>query len=406
MSRESSRSLWAGLRRRPLYALPAAAAILVATWAFWPRAELVETSRIVRAPLAVGFREEGRTRVLERYVVNAPVDGVVERIALEPGDAVSLGSPVAVLRPSRGALLDPVNRSQTQARLDALKSELTSARASLASTTEERRRTAAALARGSALAKGRLISQSDLDTLQSQAATADTALRAAHSRVRTLTVLRDGTRAALALQGVDVDDALSLVLRAPIDGRVIRRNVESESPVRLGQPLLEIGDPRAIEVVVEVLTEDAVRLRRGADVLVSRWGGEPPLRGRVDVVEPGGFTKVSALGVEEQRTLVVVTLIEDNVKYSMLGDAYRVEAEFSVWRGEAVLQLPVAALFRDGIHWATYVVEDGRARLRRVEIGHVGESAAQILAGLQEGGIVISYPGDKIRDGVRVTTKE
>jgi HlyD family secretion protein len=398
--------LWAALRRKPLYVLPAAAAILVATWAFWPRAESVETSRVVRGPLAVGFREEGRTRVLERFVVNAPVDGVVERIALEPGDAVSLGSPLAVLRPSRGALLDPVNRSQTQARLDALKSELASAQASLASTSEERRRTAAALARGSALAKGRLISQSDLDTLQSQAATADSALRAAQSRVRTLTVLRDGTRAALSLQGADVADALSLVLRAPIDGRVIRRHVESESPVRIGQPLLEIGDPRAIEVVVEVLTEDAVRLRRGADVLVSRWGGEPPLRGRVDVVEPGGFTKVSALGVEEQRTIVVVALTEGAARYSMLGDAYRVEAEFSVWRGEAVLQLPVAALFRDGVHWATYVVDGGRARLRRVEVGHVGESAAQVLAGLEEGAVVITYPGDEIRDGVRVTTRD
>lgn len=395
---------WTTLRRTPLYGVLAAVAILVLAWGFWPRATPVETAIVVRAPLQVGFREEGRTRLRERYVVSAPLDGVVERINLEPGDSVSTGAPIAVLRPSRSALLDPASRAQTEARLHAAESELASAQASLASATEERRRTAAALKRGDALAAGQLISQSDFDALHSQAAAADSAVRVARARIRTLSVLRDGTRAVLTLQGAGPVGMRPLVLHAPIDGRVIRRHVESESPLRMGQPLLELGDPRALEVIVEALTEDAVRLRPGTEVLLTRWGGDAPLRGRVRGIEPGGFTKVSALGVEEQRTLVIVAMLDAPGRHSMLGDGFRVEADFVVWKADRVLQLPSAALFRDGRHWAAYVVEDGRARLRHVEIGHLGEAAAELRSGLKEGDRVLVFPGDAVRDGARVAT--
>lgn len=395
-------SRWAALRRRPLYVVFVAVAIIVLAWAFSPRAERVETAPVARASLTVGFSEEGRTRLRERYVVTAPLDGVIERTALEPGDSVATGAPVALLRPGRSALLDPANLAQTEARLRAAESELASARATLASANEERRRTTAELGRGAALAKGRLIAQSDFDALRSQATAADSAVRAAQARVRTLSVLRDGTRAVLALQGTAADDVRPLMLHAPIDGRVIRRHVESETPVRMGQPLLELGDPRALEVVVEVLTEDAVRLRPGSEVRLSGWGGDGALHGRVSGIEPGAFTKVSALGVEEQRTIVVVALLDDPAHHPMLGDGFRVDADFVIWKGDNVLQIPTAALFRDGGHRAVYVVEDGRARLRRVQVGHVGETAAELLGGVEEGDAVLVYPGDEIRDGTRV----
>lgn len=390
------------LRRRPLYVLLVAAAVALLAWAFWPRTEPVETARVVRAPLVTGFREEGRTRLRERYVVTAPVDGVVERALLEPGDPVATGRPVAVLRPGRAALLDPANRAQTAARLRASESELAAARATLSSLQEERRRTAAELERGTTLARQRLIAQSDLDALRSRAAAADAAVRSARARVGTLSVLRDGTRAVLALQGTAAGNGRTLTLLAPADGRVIRRHVDSESPVRTGQALLDIGDPRALEVIVDVLTEEAVSLQPGGRVHLSGWGGAGPLRGRIERIEPGGFTKVSALGVEEQRTVVVVALLDAPARYAGLGDGFRVEADFVTWHGEQIVQVPTAALFRDGEQWAVYVVESGRARLRRLQLGRVGERAAEVVSGVTQGDVVVLYPGDTVRDRSRV----
>lgn len=400
----TSKSRWATLRRRPLYLLLALAVAAIALWGLWPRSLAVEAARVQRAPLTVSFREEGRTRLRERYVISAPVDGVVARLALDPGDAVVAGSPLAEIRPARASILDPANRAQTEARLRAVESELAAAWAAQASARAEHDRSAAALKRGIALAAGSLIAQSDLDGLRSQEVAAASALHSAGARVRTFTVLRDGTRAVLDLQGTTgtAGDAPVLVLSAPVDGRVIRRAVESEAPVRTGQTLLEIGDPRALEVAVEVLTADAVQLRPGGQVRLGRWGGPAPLHGRVRTIEPGGFTKVSALGVEEQRTLVVVALDDPPDQRATLGDGFRVEAEFVVWQGPSVLQVPTAALFRDGVHWAVYAIEGSRARLRRIRLGHVGERAAELHEGLPEGAEVVLYPGDSVRDGQRV----
>ena len=182
----------------------------------------------------------------------------------------------------------------------------------------------------------------------------------------------------------------------------MRRLVESATPVQAGQPLLEIGDPQAIEVIAEVLTTDAVRLSPGTPVQLTRWGGDAPLRGRVQTVEPGGFTKVSALGVEEQRVLVVMTLQDPASARVRLGDGFRLEAEFIVWQSPDALSVPTAALFRDGARWAIYAVEEGRARLRHVTIGRMGDDAAELKAGLREGDQVTVYPGDTVRDRRRV----
>lgn len=401
MAPQTSTSFLATLRKRPLYLALAVALVVVAAWAFWPRALPVETAPVARGPLTVGFVEEARTRLRDRYQVSAPVDGVVERIAVEPGDAVAAGATVATMRPARAALFDPANRAQTRARLEAMESELRSSQATVASARAERDRSIAALRRGSALASQSLVAQNELDALRAQSAAATAALASAQARTRSIAELRDGYRAALELQGTG-DDAMALDLAAPVAGRVIRRHVESETPVRTGQALLDIGDPAALEVVAEVLTADAVRLRSGSPVRLLRWGGEPPLRGHVQRVEPGGFTKVSALGVEEQRVTVVVAIDDPPQRWRALGDGFRVDAEFRVWHADAVLTVPTAALFRDGHEWAVYAVEDGRARLRRVGLGQIGDEAAEVRDGLQEGTHVVLYPGDKVRDGLRV----
>lgn len=397
---------WLARPHRPLYFLLLLALVAIALWGFWPRALPVETARIQRAPLTVGFTEEGRTRLSDRYLVSAPLDGVIERVMLEPGDSVAAGTSVAEMQPASAALFDPANRAEADARWRAASDELTAANAAVTAARAERDRSLAARRRAEALARDRLIADSDLDAARAQASRADADLRAAQASARAAGVRRDAARAVLDLQGRAAGSGRRLSLQAPTDGRVIRRFIESETPVRTGQAVLEIGDPQALEVVVETLTADAVRIAPGSEVRLLRWGGPVPLRGRVQRIEPGGFTKVSALGVEEQRVLVVVALEDPPQRRPTLADGFRVEAEFVVWRGDSVLTVPTAALFRDGPHWAVYAVESGRARLCHVQLGHVGENAAELREGLREGAQVVLYPGDRVRDGARVSGRQ
>lgn len=394
---------WIAKPTRPLYLLLAGALIALAVWGAWPHPVIVDTAEVVRAPLTVTFAEEGRTRLRDRYLVSAPLDGVVERIVLEPGDAVKAGHPVATLRPANAALLDPATRSAAEALWRAAGDELDAATAGAAAASALRDRLEAARRRTDTLAEQQLVSSDQRDEVRAQATAAEANLRIAQARARAARIQRDTARSALDLQGkASRGDGNRLRLPAPIDGRVIRRFVESEGFVRAGQSLLELGDPRALEVVVEALTEDAMRIGPGTRVDLLRWGGDAPLRGRVHTIEPGGFTKVSALGVEEQRVLVVVALDDGGQGRPALGDGFRVEARFHVWGADEVLTVPVAALFRDGTHWAVYAIGNTRARLRHVRIGHIGEDQAEVRGGLAAGSRVVLYPGDSLRDGMRV----
>ena len=391
------------VRPRPLYLLFAAALGAVALWGFWPRALPVEAGKVVRAPLTVAFTEEGRTRLRDRYVVSAPLDGVLERIRIEPGDAVAAGSAVAVLRPANAALFDPASRSEAVARWRAAGDELKAATAAATAAAALRDRLAAGRRRAETLAKQQLMPADQLDEIRAASVAAEADLRSALARARATRIQRDGAREVIDLQGTaSPKDAIRLTLPSPVDGRVIRRFVESEGFVRAGEALLELGDPQALEVVVEVLTADAMRVRPGTAVKLLDWGGEddPPLPGHVQAVEPGGFTKVSALGVEEQRVLVVVAF--DGMPQRALGDGFRVDARFQVWHADSVLTVPAAALFREGTQWAVYAIENGRARLRRVQLGHLADDAAEVRRGLREGSQVVLYPGDTLRDGKRV----
>lgn len=387
---------------RPLYLLLAIALVALALWGFWPRPAPVEVAQVVRGPLTVTFTEEGRTRLRDRYLVSAPLDGVVERIMLEPGDAITAGAEVAVLRPGNAALFDPASRTEAEARWRAAGDDLDAAIAATAAAAALRDRLQAARRRAESLAKQQLIATDQLDEARAQSAAAEADLRSAQARAQAARIRRDSARAVLDLQGrASRTKGNRLPLTSPIDGRVIRRFLESESPVRAGQSLLELGNPQALEVIVEALTSDAMRVAPGTGVRLLRWGGSAPLRGKVQTIEPGGFTKVSALGVEEQRVLVVVAL-PDVRRYPILGDGFRVEAEFQVWHADAVLSIPVAALFRDGDAWATYAIEQGRARLRHVRIGQMGDATAEVRGGLEPGTQVILYPGDDLHDGMRV----
>jgi HlyD family secretion protein len=387
--------------RRQLFWLLLAVVVGIAAWGFWPRALPVETARIARGPLTVSFNEEARTRLHDRWMVSAPLPGVVERIVLRPGDAVAAGQTVAVLVPARASLFDPMRRADAQARVSSAMQAEAAASAAIVAAEAERTRSRAELRRASALAADRLIARADLDAIRAGAASAEAALRSARAQRESARIERDAARAVLALQGAPGGDA-RVELPAPVAGRIVRRLVESATPVQAGQPLLEIGDPQAIEVIAEVLTTDAVRLSPGTPVQLTRWGGDAPLRGRVQTVEPGGFTKVSALGVEEQRVLVVMTLQDPASARVRLGDGFRLEAEFIVWQSPDALSVPTAALFRDGARRAVYAVEEGRARLRHVTIGRMGDDAAELKAGLREGDQVIVYPGDTVRDRRRV----
>lgn len=398
MAAVTGRGDW--IRRRPVYAGFALVVLAVAAWSLWPRRLAVESTLLQRGEVVEAFVEEGRTRLRERYIVGAPLHGVLERIDLEPGDAVRGGQPVATIRASRAALLDPVAREDAAAARRLAAEERAAAAAAVDAAAAVRRERGSALARAQRLAAQQLLARGELDALRAAVDVADADVRAARARLAAAQARERAARAVIALQGAAGADARRIIVEAPVAGRVVRRLAESEATVVAGQPLLEIGDLRDLEVVVDVLTADAVRIAPGTRVQLANWGGRRALEGVVARVEPGAFVKVSALGVEEQRVPVVVRLV--HAPPVALGDGYRVDARFVVWRGASVPSLPLAALFRDGGRWAVYAVEGGRARLRHVRVGHVGEDRAEILDGLREGARVVVHPGDTVREGRRV----
>lgn len=370
--------------------------------AVWPTAVPVELAVVSAGPLAVTVDEEGQTRIRRRFVVSAPVTGRVLRIELEPGDRVRRGEVVARVRPEMAPLLDA--RTQAEAR-----AAVENARAALGRAESEDARVRAArvhaereLERARSLSDIGTISTQDLDARQTEARLAGEAVRAAAYAVEAASAELQRARARLApgsaARGV-VD------VRAPIDGTILRRVRESESVVPAGEPLLEIGDPRALEIVADLLSTDAVHVKPGARALVEQWGHDTALEATVRLVEPSGFTKVSALGVEEQRVNVVLDFASPETASTLLGDAYRVELRIVTWEGASVVKVPVSALVREGERWAVFEVRDGRARLVLVELGHRSAREVEVTAGVAGGAQVIVHPGDRIADGVRVTER-
>ena len=369
--------------------------------ALWPRTVPVETARIARGPLLVTVDEEGRTRVRDRFVVAAPVAGRVLRIELEPGDRVREGDVVARLKPESPTLLDARTRAEAQAALE-------SARAVVGRSSAEEQRARAALAQAQReLTRVRNLMAESLTTAQ-QLDAREADVKAAQEQVNAAVyaaraAAADVERLAARLTPARPDTGGRVVpVASPVNGVVLKRVRESESVVPAGDPLLEIGDPSQLEIVVDLLSVDAVRVKPGARVLVEQWGGDRTLDARVRRVEPSGFTKVSALGVEEQRVNVILEFTDPAGAWAALGDGYRIEARIVTWESTDVLKVPTGALIRSGDQWAVYAVIDGRARQVPVTLGHQNGQEAEVSTGLDAGTLVILHPGDTIADGVRV----
>jgi HlyD family secretion protein len=369
--------------------------------ALWPTTLMVDAAVVTRGPLVVTIDEEGQTRVRHRFVVSAPVTGRVLRIELEPGDRVKRNDVVARVRAEAPALLDDRTRAEAQAAVD-------SARAALGRARAEVQRLRAALAQAERerarvreLSKGGLTTPREVDQREADVQTATEAVAAAVFAVQAAESELQGAQARLA-PGGSIPAGRVATVASPIDGVILKRLRESESVVPAGEPLLEIGDPTRLEIVSDLLSTDAVRVSRGARAMVEQWGGSRVLEAKVRLVEPAGFTKISALGVEEQRVNVVLDFADPADAWAALGDAYRVEVRIVLWEAAHVLKVPTSALFRQGAEWAAYVIDGGVARRTRLELGHQTGQDAEVVSGLAEGARVIIHPGDTLTDGMRV----
>ena len=398
----------AQLRRR-IFLLSVGALVLAAVvYGFLPKPVPIDIAVSQRAPLRVTVEEEGRTRVKDRYVVSAPVPGYLRRVEFKVGDRVIKWQQVALLEPLRAAVLDPRSRADAEAAVNAAQANLNAVREKAHAAAADAEYARARETRMKKLANEGYIAKDDLDQAVSEAKKTEAGRLSADAAVSAAQADMERAKTALGYSAADVtaSGGKTVAVRAPMAGQVLKLHRESESVVNAGEPILDIGDPRNLEVRVEVLSADAVRIGKGTVVLFERWGGEQPLAGKVRVVEPAGFTKISSLGVEEQRVLVIVDLTSPAAAWQGLGDGYRLDASFVLWEGTDVLSVPASALFRRGEGWALYIIDHGRARLREVVIGHRNGLAAEVLSGIETGTPVIAHPDDTVRDGVQVQARK
>jgi HlyD family secretion protein len=386
------------------------AALVVASL---PKPPEVDVAEVSRGDLRVTVDGDGKTRVQDRYVIAAPLYGNLARIELEPGDDVETGSVLARISPLDAPLLDRRSKAELEARVKAAQASRLQADAAI-----ERAKAARDFAekdrdRVRALAKDGNLPEQALDAAELEARNAIKTLESARFGARVAKHELEMAEAALGRLtdkgskkgGDDGGPDDQMVLTAPVDGRVLKVIRESEGVVNQGEPLLEVGNASALEIVVDVLTQDAVEIEIGDPVVIERWGGENPLNGKVRLVEPSAFTKISALGVEEQRVNVVISIEESPEVWRRLGDGFRVEVSIEVWEGTGLLKIPAGSLHRMAGHWAVFVVEDGVVEERKVEIGRRSGLEVEVVEGLEAGDEVVVHPGDKIADGKKVAIR-
>ncbi len=377
----------------------------------------VETARVEFGTMRVTVEEEGKTRLRSRYIVSAPVAGYVRRLRWKAGDSVGSGEVIAVLEPPKSVVLDPRTRDQNEARVNTAEAALAVSEARVKTADGQTRVTQAdldywrkqrdredGLRRSGDIAQERFDKTvSEVTRLEATLAAAERSVQAARAEVESARAELAAARTALRPAQVNASGGGELVnVIAPAGGRVIRVVRESEGVVGPGEALIEIGNANALEVSVEVLSPDAVKIAPGTRVLLSRWGGDKPLEALVRVVEPGGFTKLSALGVEEQRVRVVADIVSPESEWSRLGDGYRVEAAFVLWESDRALRIPANSVFRQGDAWAVFAVEGGFAHRREITIGQRNGLLVEIAAGLKEGDLVVAHPDDTVKDGLPV----
>ncbi len=382
----------------------AAAGLVVLTllvFAFWPRPELVDIVEARRGDLTVTVRDEGRTRVREVYQVSAPLAGRLMRIGNRAGESVEAGEVVASILPGDPVLLDERTRREAEAAASAAEAALVFARAELQRAEAQRSNARTEAERAASLRASGTLSQAGLDRAELALRTANAAVVTARASIS----MREAELAAARIRLIEPEEAdgplPAVQVRAPASGRILRVLQQSEGIVGAGTPVMEIGDPRDLEIVAEFLSSDAVRIRPGADAAIHAWGGTP-LRGRVRLIEPFGFLKISALGVEEQRVNVIIDLLDPPESWAALGHGYRVAAAATVEHAEDAVLVPVGSLFRRQGAWAVFRVHNGSARLHPVEVGPNDGHLAVITRGLEPGDRVVIHPSQNIADGTGV----
>lgn len=389
------------------WTITAVIVMLALAWGLKPQPMLVETALIESGALQVTINEEGITRVKDRYVISAPVSGYVRRIDLDIGDAVEKQQILTQLEPLRSNVLDPRNRAEAEARVAAANSALLVAQQQAEAAKVDADFSEQEFQRKQKLKEKGFISDEELHAAQTEKRRADAVLRSARFSVD---VAKYDLQAANTLLQYSAAQSTEGVLRehvpieSPVNGSVLAIHRKSEGVVGAGTPLLEVGDPGALEVAVDVLSFDAVNIAPGMTVELQRWGGET-IKGTVRVVEPVGFTKVSALGVEEQRVWVIVDLISPRENWQRLGDGYRMEATFLVWQANDVIKAPNASLFRVDNQWQVFKVVDDEVQQQPVTIGKRNGLYAQILEGLSPGDEVVIHPDSELQDGNAVTVR-
>jgi HlyD family secretion protein len=391
--------------RARLYWIGAVLALAAAVvFVLRPRPVVVETAEVTRGPLRITVDEEGETRLKRRYMVSAPVAGRIGRIEARPGDRVVAGTtPLVTIASALPVPIDSRTAATLQARVETAEAAVNRAEAELARARVEESRAAADASRTRTLFETGYASKEEYEL-------ADTRLRAARETVRSAEYVRRGAESALAeakaalLSGPGTDAGRPIVVTSPVNGVVLRRLQESAVVVPAGTPLIEVGDLHDIEIVADLLSTDAVKVQPGAAVAIERWGGDTELAGRVRRVEPSGFMKVSALGVEEQRVNVVIDLDQSDAA-AALGDGYRVEVRIVVWEQRDVVKLPTSSLFRLDGRWAVFVRREERLERREVTIGQRTDREAEVLGGVSPGERVVVYPGESLQEGTRVVSK-
>ena len=377
--------------------------------AFWPRAMLVDIEPVSAGHMMLTVGDEGETRVVDVFVVSAPTTGRLRRIEAEPGDAVVAGETiVAEIEPTESQLLDPRTEAEAEAQLSAAESAAALADAELDKAEAELKFAESELRRSRELATKGTISERDLEAAERAFDTSRAAMGVAQANMEVRQYELERARAQLmspAEMASRRESCACINISSPVDGRVLRVLRESEGFVQAGEGLVEIGNPARLEIVVDLLSVDAVKISPGDSALIENWGGNGALRARVRRVEPFGFTKISALGIEEQRVNIVLDIVSPREDWEALGHGYQVDVRVVLWEDEEALKAPLTALFRDGEDWAIFVEEAGKARRRIVEVGRTTSSDAEIVSGLTAGEQIVVYPGEGIDEGVRIAAR-
>lgn len=404
---KSTKSKKGGIVRKILPWLIAIALIGLVAYGLKPKPVIVETGDVTRGPLIVSVIEEGKTRIRHRHIVSPPIAGYLRRVELRAGAAITRGKTLlAVLEPSTSNFLDPRSKAEAEARIQTAEANREMRQADLDRANAALDLAGKQLVRQQTLMKSGAAARQDFDEAEAMAEVRKREKNAANFALQAATSDVEVAKAALMqAQAPTADQAKPIEILAPVDGFVLNVHEESARPVTPGMAIMEVGDPNDLEAEIELLSSDAVGVAPGAEVSIEQWGGEIPLRGKVSVVEPGGFTKISSLGVEEQRVKVRVDFLDPVPAGHTFGDRYRVEARIVTWKGDDVLQVPTGALFRRGNQWMTYLDEQGVAKEAKVRIGKNNGVSAQVLEGLSPGQKVILHPPDVVQENVKVAKR-